>query len=80
MVTEKSHLDGRPEFSPSHWNQYFRIVYLTEKMRSQKDPFFSDLCDRVARGTTTPSDEEYLASRIQSTPSEESNENFKYGK
>ena len=80
MVTEKSHLDGRPEFSPSHWNQYFRIFYLTEKMRSQKDPLFSYLCDRVARGTTTPSDEEYLASRIQSTPSEDSNENFKTGK
>ena len=80
MVTEKSPLDGRPELSPSHWKQNFRIFYLTEKMRSQKDPVFSDICDRIARGTTTPSDEEYLASRVQSTPSEESNENFKTGK
>ena len=80
MVTEKSHLDSRPECAPSHWKQYFRIFYLTEKMRSQKDPYFSDLCDRVGRGTVTESDEIYLASRVQSNPSEDSNEHFKSGK
>ena len=80
MVTEKNNLDGRPDFAPSHWNQYFKIFYLTEKMRSQKDPFFSDLCDRVGRGKQTLEDEKYLKSRIQNNPSENSNESFKNGK
>ena len=38
-----NHLDGRPALAPSHWDENFRIFYLTEKMRSQKDPEFSDL-------------------------------------
>ena len=49
-------------------------------MRSQKDPFFSDLCDRVARGNLTVDDENYLKSRVQPNPSENSNEKFKEGK
>ena len=80
MVTDNSSLDGRPDFSPSHWNKNFRIFYLTEKMRSQADPFFSDLCDRVGRGNLTENDEEYLRSRIKFNDSENANENFKSGK
>ena len=80
MVTDNSSLDGRPNFSPSHWNKNFRIFYLTEKMRSQADPFFSDLCDRVGRGNLTENDEEYLRSRIKFNDSENANENFKSGK
>ena len=49
-------------------------------MRSQKDPYFSDLCDRVARGYITLSDEKYLTSRIQTTASENKNESFKEGR
>ena len=49
-------------------------------MRSQQDPHFSNVCDRVARGTITEEDEKYLKSRIQNTESELSNENFKSGK
>ena len=49
-------------------------------MRSQKDPYFSDLSDRVARGKITDEDERYLKSRITSTESENNNENFKQGK
>ena len=49
-------------------------------MRSQKDPFFSDLSDRVARGIITANDEQFLRSRIQPTSSENSNKNFKDGK
>ena len=49
-------------------------------MRSQADPFFSDLCDRVGRGNLTDSDEEYLRSRIRFTDSETKNDNFKSGK
>ena len=55
------------------------MFYLTEKMRSQKDPKFSELCDRVGRGKITIEDEKYLQSRIQSTESENCNENFKNG-
>ena len=49
-------------------------------MRSQNDPLFSSLCDRVGRGTITIEDEEFLKSRIQSTDSEDCNDNFKNGK
>ena len=53
---------------------------MTEKMRSNEDPFFSSLCDRIGRGTITAEDEAFLQSRIQSTESENNNENFKTGK
>ena len=79
MITEKNHLDGRPDFAPSHWRENFCIYYLTEKMRSQKDPYFSNLCDRVARGELTIEDETFLKSRIQLSDSENSNEKFKNG-
>ena len=49
-------------------------------MRSQKDPFFSDLLDRIARGIVTADDEQFLRSRIQPSSSENSNDNFKDGK
>ena len=32
IVTENNHMDGRPSCAPSHWNENFRIYYLTEKM------------------------------------------------
>ena len=48
-------------------------------MRSQKDPLFSSLCDRVARGKITDEDEIFLKSRVQITESEQCNENFKNG-
>ena len=76
IVMDKSHLDGRPDFAPSHWNQHFKIFYLTEKMRSHNDIEFSNLCDRVAKGKITEKDEQYLRSRIRSTASENSNEKF----
>ena len=79
-VMDNNHLDGRPEFAPSHWNQYFKIFYLTEKMRSQRDPFFSELCDRVGRGNQTLNDELYLQSRVKVNESENDNEKFKNGK
>lgn len=79
-VTEKHNLDGRLDCAPSHWIENFRIFYLTEKMRSQKDPYFSELSDRVARGKQTEEDELYLKSRIKKTDSEHSNDNFRFGK
>ena len=79
MVTENNHLDGRPDFAPSHWNEHFKIYYLTEKMRSQKDPVFSTLCDRVGKGDINDQDEKFLRSRVQPTNSEKHNDNFKNG-
>ena len=79
-MTENNHLDGRPDFSPSHWNENFKIFYLTEKMRSQSDPYFSELCDRVARGKLTENDEKFLQSRVKPNEAEKTNESFKEGK
>ena len=79
-VYEKNHLDGRPALAPSHWDENFKIFYLTEKMRSQKDPEFSTICDRIGNGTFNKSDLNYLKGCIRNTESENSNENFKEGK
>ena len=59
-VYQKNSLDGRPKLAPSHWDENFKIFYLTEKMRSQKDPVFSLLCDRIGNGTYTEDDIDYL--------------------
>ena len=77
---DKHHLDGRLDCAPSHWNENFKIFYLTEKMRSQQDPKFSEVCDRVGRGKITDDDESFLKSRVKKTESEDNNENFKSGK
>ena len=49
-------------------------------MRSQQDPKFSEVCDRVGRGKITDDDESFLKSRVKKTESEDNNENFKSGK
>ena len=49
-------------------------------MRSQKDPYFSDLCDRVACDKITEEDDDYLKTRIKNTESENSNQSFRDGK
>ena len=77
MITDNNHLDGRPDFAPSHWKEHFQIYYLTQKMRSQKDPNFSSICDRVGRGEINDEDEQFLQSRILSTESEKENETSK---
>ena len=79
IVTDRNHLDGRPDCAPSHWNENFEIYFLEEKMRSQKDQEFSNLCDRVGRGTINDEDEKFLKSRVRATDSERHNENFKKG-
>ena len=80
IVTDNSSLDARPVFAPSHWEENFKIYYLTEKMRSHKDPYFSDLCDRVGRDEITDEDENYLMSRVIPCESENNNDKFKSGK
>ena len=63
LVTDTNNIDGRLDCAPSHWKNNFKIYYLTEKMRSQEDPYFSCLCDRVGRGNITDEDEKYLVRR-----------------
>ena len=79
LITEKNKLDGRPLCAPSHWDENFKIYYLTEKMRCHSDDQFASLCDRVGMGDITEEDEEYLQSRVQETSLENNNENFKNG-
>ena len=79
FIFEKNHLDGRPSCSPSHWDDNFLIYYMTEKMRSQKDPLFGEVCDRVGKGSLLPKDETFLRSLIRKTPRENDNESFKSG-
>ena len=80
FIFEKNHLDGRPDCSPSHWDDNFVIYYMTEKMRSQQDPKFGEVCDRVGKGFITKDDETYIRSLIRKTPTEDDNEAFKSGK
>ena len=80
LITDHSYLDGRSKYAPSQWNENFRIFYLTEKMRSQADPQFSALSDRVKTGKINERDIAFFNSRIVDCPSERVNENFKSGK
>ena len=80
IIMDNNHLDGRPDFSPSHWKENFQVFYLTEKMRSHSDLEFSSLCDRVGRNRITEEDEIFLKSRIQACSNEKENESFKTGK
>ena len=79
-VYENNKLDGRPGIAPSLWDEHFQIFYLKEKIRSQNDVQFSEICDRVGNGTFNKNDEEYLKSRVQNTESENDNKKFKAGK
>ena len=51
IVMDNNHLDGRPEFPPSHLKENFKIFNLTEKMRSQNDLAFSELCGAQVIGS-----------------------------
>ena len=73
IIMDNNHLDGRLDCAPSHWKENFTIYYLDEKMRSQKDPYFSSLCDRVGRGRINTEDEKYLKSRVTHTEIEGDN-------
>ena len=48
-------------------------------MRSQKDPEFSDICDRVGNGKYRRTDLNYLKACVRDTDSENHNDNFKTG-
>ena len=72
-------MDGRPDCSPSHWDDNYKIYFLTEKMRSMTDPEFGDVCDRISTGTITAKDEEYLRNLVRKSPNENNNELYKTG-
>ena len=76
-IYENNKRDERPAIAPSHWDENFKIFYLTEKIRSQKDADFSGIYDRVGNGTFDKNDEEYLKACVRDTDSENNNRNFK---
>ena len=80
FVYEKNKLDGRPSCAPSHWTENFTIYYLSEKVRSQTDPEFGEVCDRIARGNLEEKQMDYLQKLVRPCPSTNENENFKTGK
>ena len=82
FIFEKSNLDGRSSVAPCHWDENFKIYYLTQKMRCPDDIAFAELCDRVGTNTITQEDENFLKSRIvqETLPCEQVNENFTSGK
>ena len=79
LITEKSRLDGRPLCAPSHWDENFRIYYLSEKMRCQSDEEFAHICDRVGKGILLTQDETYLKSRVQPSHLKNKMKNSKMG-
>ena len=44
LITEKNRIDGRQICAPSHWDENFKIYYVTEKMRCTNDDQFAGLC------------------------------------
>ena len=80
MIFEKSSMDRRPSVAPCHWNENFKIFYLTQKMRCQDDIAFAEICDRVGKGQVTSEDELFFNSRIIETQDENINELYTTGK
>ena len=79
MIWETSYLDNRVNISPNHWDENFKIFYLTEKMRSQ-DIDFSNICDKVRKGICDEEVSDYLTEHIGRCPSEDDNSIYADGK
>ena len=81
IIWASSNIDGRPMMSINHWDENFKIFFLTEKMRTA-DMEFSEICDKVRKGFIDSDVETFLKSRViqVETLSETSNDSFKYGK
>lgn len=78
LIWETSYLDSRIDISPNHWNDYFKIYYLTEKMRSQ-DEEFSIICDQVRKGICDDTVDEYFQRHVGTCPSQDDNEKYAGG-
>ena len=72
-------LDDRPKIAPSHWDENYKIAFLTEKMRSKGDNAFGEVCDRIARNELTEDDIQFLQTLVRDSPNEQNNEMFKNG-
>ena len=79
MIWAKSYLDGRPDLSPEYWNEFFKIYYLTEKMRS-KDEDFSNISDKVRKGICDSTVLSYMKSHVRECPNRNNNEKYAEGK
>jgi ATP-dependent DNA helicase PIF1 len=79
MIWETSYLDNRLEISPNHWDENFKIYYLTQKMRSQ-DEEFSNICDDVRKGTCDEKVIDYFENHVGKCPSEDDNTKYADGK
>ena len=79
-IFKNNRQDGRPACAPSHWNENYRIYFLTEKVRSQSDPKFGEVCDRIGRDEITQEDELYLNNLVRVCPHDDDNDLFKTGK
>ena len=78
MAWATSFLDNRIEISPKHWDEHFKIFYLTTKMRSQ-DEEFSNVCDDVRKGICDEKVTEYLKNHVGTCPSEDDNQKYASG-
>ena len=79
MIWETSFLDSRVEICPNHWDDNFKIYYLTQKMRSQ-DEEFSNICDKVRQGICDEEVSEYLNQHVQECTSQDDNSKYANGK
>ena len=77
----KSTLRGRCEsLSNNHYEDNVTCYTLNEKIRSQEDSRFGDLCDAIAKETLSSEDSDLLQSRCDiHCPQEEDPENFTNG-
>ena len=79
MIWENSNLDGRCDISPNHWDENFKIYYLTQKMRSQ-DVLFSNISDKVRKGICDSDVQKYMHNHVKPCKNESDNEKYALGK
>ena len=75
MIWEVSWLDNRLEMCPNHWDDNFRIYYLSEKMRSQ-DSEFSENCDLVRKGIFDEKVTKYMEEHVRNCQNEDDNDMY----
>ena len=79
MIWERTHIDGRLDMAPNHWDENFTIFYLTQKMRSQDDQF-SNICDKIRRGICDSEVKKYMEDHVKKCPNENNLHLYQRGK
>ena len=81
FIFQNATLRGRCEsISKNHYEDSISCYNLTEKMRSQEDSKFGELCDNIANERLTERDMKLLKSRCDiPCPAEKNHENFSNG-